>query len=80
MTFRIALALVVASTLVAAQAGQPAAPKEPMTLALTGDSIIMVVDAFERVNHPALEARQRGGAMAAGVQLQAFVFEPHFIA
>src|SRR4051812_12015251 len=40
----------------------------------------MILDAFERITDSALEPRQRGGAMAAGVQLQALRLEPHFIA
>ena len=40
MTLRTVLIILLAGTLVAAQAGQPAPAREPMTLALTGDSII----------------------------------------
>ncbi len=41
MPFRVALVVVLGSTLVAAQGSQSVPPREPFTLALTGDSIIM---------------------------------------
>jgi poly-gamma-glutamate capsule biosynthesis protein CapA/YwtB (metallophosphatase superfamily) len=41
MPFRLAVVVLLGSTLVAAQAGQSVQPREPFTLALTGDSIIM---------------------------------------
>ena len=40
MLFRIAAVILVGATLAAAPAGQSAQPREPFTLALTGDSII----------------------------------------
>ena len=40
MTFRIAAGVILAGTLAAAHAGQTAQPREPFTLALTGDAII----------------------------------------
>ena len=41
MTFRVALIVVLAGTLAGAQSPGPAQSREPLTLALTGDSIIM---------------------------------------
>jgi poly-gamma-glutamate synthesis protein (capsule biosynthesis protein) len=41
MTFRFAVVLVLAGSVVGAQTSQPAQPRDALTLALTGDSIIM---------------------------------------
>ena len=41
MTFRLAVVILIGGTIAAADTGQSVQPREPLTLALTGDSIIM---------------------------------------